>query len=174
MFRRFFLGVLPIHIVQLLTAVLPNVGMTTWIRGYLMRPAFKSCGTNFKVASGVIFNHPERISLGDNVYIAHNCWLNGIGGLTIGSDVQFAPMTVVVTSKHKVENGRVVRGSEPSPVVIGSGVWLGSHVVVTDGVTIGDGCLVGANSVVTKNLPKGAFAGGVPARVLRIHTADNH
>jgi acetyltransferase-like isoleucine patch superfamily enzyme len=172
MFRRFFLGVLPIHIIQIVTSILPNVGLTTRIRGYLMRFAFKRCGRGLKVASGVIINHPERIELGDNVYIAHNCWLNGTGGLRIGSDVQLAPMTVIVSSKHKVVNGKVVKESEPNEVVIGSGVWLGSHVVITDGVTVGSGCVVGANSVVTKDIPSHCFAAGVPAKVIRHHASQ--
>jgi acetyltransferase-like isoleucine patch superfamily enzyme len=79
-------------------------------------------------------------------------------------------MTVIVTSKHKVVAGKAVKESEPNPVVIGAGVWLGSHVVVTDGVTIGSGCVVGANSVVTKDLPEGCLAAGVPAKVLRFHS----
>jgi acetyltransferase-like isoleucine patch superfamily enzyme len=35
-------------------------------------------------------------------------------------------------------------------------------------VTIGDGCIVGANSVVTKDLPSGAIAAGIPARVIKM------
>ena len=36
-----------------------------------------------------------------------------------------------------------------------------------DGVTLGSNVVVGANGVVTSNLPDGAIAAGVPARVLR-------
>ncbi len=36
-----------------------------------------------------------------------------------------------------------------------------------DGVTIGSGAVVGANAVVNADLPDGAIAAGVPARVLR-------
>jgi acetyltransferase-like isoleucine patch superfamily enzyme len=35
------------------------------------------------------------------------------------------------------------------------------------GVTIGDGCVVSANSVVTRPLPPGSIAVGIPARVVR-------
>jgi acetyltransferase-like isoleucine patch superfamily enzyme len=38
---------------------------------------------------------------------------------------------------------------------------------VNTGVTIGDRCVIGANSVVTKDVPSGTIAAGVPARVLR-------
>jgi acetyltransferase-like isoleucine patch superfamily enzyme len=36
---------------------------------------------------------------------------------------------------------------------------------VAYGVTIGSGCLIGANSAVTKDIPDGTMAGGVPAQI---------
>lgn len=168
MLRRFFLGTLPIHLINLGTFFLPNIGFTTRLRGFLMRPFFKKCGKGFKIASGVIINHPERIEIGDNVYFAHNVWLNGTGGLKFGSNVQLGPMCVVVTSKHIYENGKVTNKSDPSPVTIQSGVWLASHVVVSAGVEIGQGVTVGANSVVTKNLPPNCIAVGLPAKVISL------
>ena len=39
------------------------------------------------------------------------------------------------------------------------------------GVTIGKNCVVGANSVVTKDIPDGCVAVGVPAKVIK--TAKN-
>ena len=50
---------------------------------------------------------------------------------------------------------------------IGSNCWFGVDCVVTGGVQIGDRCVIGANSVVTKDLPRGVIAAGVPAKVIR-------
>ena len=41
------------------------------------------------------------------------------------------------------------------------------NVVVLKGCTIGAGTVVAANSVVTRSLPAGVIAGGIPARVIR-------
>jgi maltose O-acetyltransferase len=38
---------------------------------------------------------------------------------------------------------------------------------VLKGVTIGKGAVIGAGSVVTKDIPEGAIAVGVPARVIK-------
>lgn len=40
-------------------------------------------------------------------------------------------------------------------------------MTVCPGVTIGDNCVIGAGSVVTKDIPQGCFAAGVPCRVIR-------
>ena len=57
--------------------------------------------------------------------------------------------------------------TEPRPIVIGPGTWLGINVTVLPGVTIGQGCVIGAGSVVTSDVPDFHIAAGVPARVLR-------
>ncbi len=52
-------------------------------------------------------------------------------------------------------------------IQLGENVWLGTGAKVLDGVTIGRDVVVGANAVVTEDLPDGAVAAGVPARVVR-------
>jgi acetyltransferase-like isoleucine patch superfamily enzyme len=53
------------------------------------------------------------------------------------------------------------------PTAIGSNCWFGVNCVINTGVTIGDRCVIGANSVVTKDVPAGTIAAGVPAKVIR-------
>ncbi len=48
---------------------------------------------------------------------------------------------------------------------IGKGCWLGSKVVVQDGVHVGSGTVIGSGSVVTRALPANVVAMGVPAKV---------
>lgn len=49
-------------------------------------------------------------------------------------------------------------------------MWLGASVTVVGGVTIGDGSVIAAGAVVTKDIPAGVVAGGVPCKVIRTIT----
>lgn len=51
-------------------------------------------------------------------------------------------------------------------VRLGKEVFLGSRVSIIPTVSVGDGAYIGAGSVVTRDIPPGAKAYGVPARVV--------
>ena len=51
------------------------------------------------------------------------------------------------------------------PISIGDNSWLGTGVIVLDGVTIGNAAVIGAAAVVNKDIPPNAIAFGIPAKV---------
>lgn len=153
-----------IHIVNIVTGILPNSYITTKIRGALIKHCIGKCGKNFRIASGVVINKPSKLEIGNNVYIAHNVWINAVGGLKIEDDSIIGPMSVIVTSRHIFEDNRATNKGKFAPIRIGRGCWLASHVVVTDGVNIDDGALIAAGAVVTHDVNKNEMVGGVPAK----------
>ena len=50
---------------------------------------------------------------------------------------------------------------------IGNRVDIGAGAKILGDISIGDDAVIGANAVVLKNVPPGAFAVGVPARVIQ-------
>ena len=56
-------------------------------------------------------------------------------------------------------------GKEKHRTVIGADVKTGVHTVLRAPVTIGDGAYTGAGAVVTRDVPPGALAKGVPAEI---------
>ncbi|RBM06883.1 DapH/DapD/GlmU-related protein [Streptomyces sp. PT12] len=128
----------------------------------------------------------EKLILGRGSYVAAGAYLSGT--LTAGRDCTMNPYTVV---RGDIRLGDAVRigahtsllgfnhtFSDPDTEVhrqpitsrgirVGDDVWIGSHVVVLDGVTVGDRAVVAAGAVVTKDVPAGAVVGGNPAKVLR-------
>jgi acetyltransferase-like isoleucine patch superfamily enzyme len=137
------------------------------VRGWLLRPSFKTCGRNLQVARQVTINFSSRLEIGHNVYIATGCWLHAWGGIMLEDEVQLGPYAVLVTGNHTREGGSYRYGpSRLAPIRLCRGSWIAAHATVTKGVTIGCGALVAANSVATRDVPEFALAGGVPARVI--------
>lgn len=127
----------------------------------------------------------ESLDLGDRSYIAAGAYLTGT--LRIGADCSVNPSTVVrgdvvfgdgvrmgahssvLGFNHSMEPGTPVfrQPLTSRGIRIGDDVWIGSHVVVLDGVTVGASAVLAAGAVVTKDVPAGAIVGGNPARLLR-------
>lgn len=118
--------------------------------------------------SGVMRNLGVGIRIGDRTAIGLGNVLNGVGGISIGSDCLFGPYVCVYSSNHIwSDKGAAIRdqGEVGGRVVIGDDVWIGSGATILAGVSIGDGAIVAAGAVVTKDVLAGTIVAGVPARV---------
>jgi acetyltransferase-like isoleucine patch superfamily enzyme len=109
------------------------------------------------------------IELGDEVNIGFNSEIFSGSRVTVGRYGLFAAYTYLVGGGHAFEGREpVVRQPRTSVgISLGENVWLGAGAKVMDGVHLGRDVVVGAGAVVTEDLPDGAIAAGVPARVLR-------
>lgn len=128
-------------------------------------------GPGTGIAPNVSFRNGCRISIGEGCHIGERCYLwagDSTGRIEIGDHVSLAPEVFITASDYQFVAGRPFRDQpkRERDVRIGNDVWLGARVVVTAGVVIGDGCIVGAGAVVTRDLPPGSIAAGVPAKVI--------
>lgn len=103
-----------------------------------------------------------------------------LGGCTIGRGASFGPGFVLVHSRGIVINTGVVGGSDvklehgvtigaeagevPS---VGDNVFVGAGAKIIGKARIGNGAKIGANAVVLDEIPDGATAVGIPARVVK-------
>lgn len=99
---------------------------------------------------------PYTVTVGRRVRLEH------FGGMIlvaerIGDDVVIRQNTKFGIARDWAPCGRPV---------IGNRVNVGAGAVVIGGVRIGDGAVIGANAVVTADVPDGALAVGVPARLV--------
>jgi serine O-acetyltransferase len=108
-----------------------------------------------------------------------NVWF---GGCVIGRGADFGPGFVLIHSNGVVINTsvrggknvfiehQVTIGAEKGEApVLGDNVFVGAGAKIVGAVRIGNDVKIGANAVVTKDLPDGATAVGVPARVVKIY-----
>ncbi len=98
----------------------------------------------------------ENFRLGYRTDIGAFTYINAKCGVTIEDEVQ-------IGSHCSIYSVSTIDG-KAGPVVLKKGCRVGSHTTVMPGVTIGENAVVGAHSFVTRDVPPGAVAVGVPAK----------
>ncbi len=137
--------------------------------GFATGPGHITIGDRAWIEDGVVLHaFGGSIRLGRDVFVGPHTVIYGHGGVEIGDACLIAMHCRIVSSNHATPPFGTDIRSQPDvlrPTKIGRDVWLGAGVTVLGGVSIGEGCIVGAGAVVTKDLPPGAIAHGVPATV---------
>ena len=123
------------------------------------------------------FDYGVFTTIGENTYANFNFTVLDCAPVTIGDNVFFGPNVSILTPVHPIcyeernmfrkENGQMTDREYAKPITIGSNCWIAGNVTICGGVTIGEGSVIGAGSVVTRDIPSGVVAAGVPCRVLR-------
>jgi len=112
-----------------------------------------------------------NITIGEGTVINPYCYLDGRGGLKIGSYVNISSHVVLVAGSHEVQDGERFLGFA-KPITIEDYVWLCTRSTVLPGVTIGYGAVVAAGAVVTKSVEPYSIVAGVPARKIGERTKN--
>lgn len=134
----------------------------SWLRGSRMA-AGSDCGPFSKLRPDTeigervhvgSFAELVRSRVGPDSAVPHFAY---IGDAVIGSRVNIAAGTI--TANYD--------GEKKNPTVIEDDVFVGVDTMLRAPVRLGRGSRTGAGSVVTKDVPEGATAVGVPARVIK-------
>lgn len=134
----------------------------------LVDSMFGSVGENVWIEAPIRYSYGSHIHIGDRFYANFNLTLVDDAHIYIGDHVMIAPNVTLSTAGHPENIEERNKGMQYSKDIhIEDGVWIGAHVVVMPGITIGKNSIIGAGSVVTKDIPEGVVAYGVPCKVIR-------
>jgi serine O-acetyltransferase len=131
-----------------------------WRRNWLLSGRFVShigrILTNIEIHPGASIGVRLVIDHGSGVVIGETS--------VIGDDVTlYQGVTLGGTSPAIDSRSQVNRKRHPT---LEDGVIIGSGAQVLGPIVIGEGARVGANAVVTRDIPRGVTAAGIPARVI--------
>lgn len=76
-----------------------------------------------------------KCSIGDKVFMNHNCSITCANEITIGDNCNLANNIVIVDHDHNIGDTGVVAGLNSKPIHIGNNVWIGANVTILKGVT---------------------------------------
>jgi len=158
---------------------------TTFFKGNVRISGKFTCGEGCKFLEEIMIS--GKVELGRYVSIngPNTDIISLIHPVTVGSFTSIARNVSIQEFNHNYSNlttyhihqnvfkeSRLKDVSSNGPIHIGNDVWIGAHCVILSGVTIGDGAVIAANSVVTKDIPPFAIAGGIPAKVLKYRFSE--
>jgi serine O-acetyltransferase len=112
--------------------------VSRWLTGIEIHPGAT-------IGNGVFIDHGMGVVIGETAQVGDGCTI--YQGVTLGG-----------TSLEK--------GAKRHPT-LGRNVVVGAGAKVLGGFTVGDGAAIGSNAVVTKPVPAGATAVGIPARIVQ-------
>jgi acetyltransferase-like isoleucine patch superfamily enzyme len=140
------------------------------LRYLFARRLFAACGDVVAIFEGVYIRNGQGIRCGSHVSIHPLCYLDGIGGITLGNDVSIAHGVSILSFDHGFADPSLPIRNNPThkaEVRLGDDVWIGCGARLLAGVEIGSRSVVGAGAVVTRSIPAGRLALGVPARTVK-------
>ena len=109
-----------------------------WLTGIEIHPGAQ-------IGDGVFIDHGMGVVIGETAEVGDGCTI--YQGVTLGG-----------TS--------LAKGAKRHPT-LGRNVVVGAGAKIRGGFVVGDGAAVGSNAVVTKPVPAGATAVGIPARIIQ-------
>ena len=116
---------------QELLASLPSWRLVRLSRRIFLQRRLRSCGSDLDVSQGVIFEFPERIDLGDRVFVNRGTVITARTDIQIGDDVLIGPYVVINSGDHNYFDPTQPIGGQghaADPITIGNDVWLGRTV----------------------------------------------
>lgn len=120
----------------------------------------------FSIISGcsISVRKNATLELGSG-FMNNRCQIICIERISIGERCAIGPDVIIRDSDdHDIISDS---SKKTKPVCIGNHVWIGQRAMILKGVSIGDGAIIAAGAVVTRDVPAGCLAAGVPAKVIR-------
>jgi acetyltransferase-like isoleucine patch superfamily enzyme len=136
---------------------------------FLLRGGEILLGPETGLRHDVLLNVSGRLVLVERNVLSWGCVLHCAEAVTFEKQAGAADLATIADSTHYFTEPMAYfyNNVRTAPIVIGANTWICPRASVVMGVTVGDHCIIGSNSVVTRDVPSGHMASGVPADDVR-------
>lgn len=121
-------------------------------------------GDNVTISRGVMIRPSSYyggdlgygLTIGNNSSIGPYGYVGCSGKVIIGENVMFGPKCSLFAENHvfkDIDSTIKSQGVKQKGIIIEDDCWIGSNVIILDGVTIGKGSVIGAGAIVSKSVP---------------------
>lgn len=108
---------------------------------------------------------PWKLTIGDNVWLGEQCWIDNLDNVTIGNNVCISQGALLLTGNHDYTVSSMPYRN--ASITLEDGVWVGAKVVVCPGVTMRENSIATVGSVITKNTEADGIYQGIPAKMIK-------
>lgn len=124
-------------------------------------------GNNVTIGRGVMIrpssyygiDYGSGLTIGDHSSIGPYGYVGCSGKITIGKNVMFGPKCSLFAENHVFSDTQASiksQGVKQKGITIEDDCWIGSNVIILDGVTIGKGSVIAAGTLIIKDIPAGS------------------
>ena len=135
------------------------------LKTFLLRMFGATVGSGVLIKPFVNIKYPWKLSLGNNIWIGENVWIDNIANVIIGNNVCISQGAFLLTGNHnyKKQAFDLILGE----VILEDGVWIGAQSVVCPGVICESHAVLSVASVANQNLSAFNIYTGNPAKKVR-------
>lgn len=140
------------------------------VRYVIVKSEASFCGDNVYIGPRVTIKHLSHLTIGSNVSIHADSYIDALGTIEIGDNVSIAHQCSIMSFNHSWNDPSVPIKYNPvfvKKVKIEDDVWVGCAVRIMPGVTISERSVVAAGAVVVSDVENNTLVGGVPARKIK-------
>lgn len=134
-------------------------------------------GENTTFGRGTVFWAPNKMTIGNNVYIGKYCTIQA--DMEMGNNIIIAN-NVGLIGRYDHDYSMIGMNIKDAPwigndnydflgknkkIIVEDDVWIGFGAVIFTGIHIHKGAIIAAGSIVTKDVPPYAIVAGNPARI---------
>lgn len=136
------------------------------IKIFFLKAFGAKIGKGLVIKNNVNIKFPWKLTLGNNVWLGENAWIDNLDEVKIGNNVCISQGALLLTGNHDYTLSTF--DYRNAPITIEDGAWIGAKTVVCPGVKVQSHAILTVGSIATKELEAYSIYQGNPARKIRI------